>query len=185
MSQQPLDVLPPDVIEAHPPERGPRRKQYVVLYSCCCCCCCCLHTIGGAVGAAVAAVNGNYRPLEKPFEPRRRMPSSQALYWFSVIVATALTWVCTTLYAAAEMGSLASAPLTGLYITGVALILIGPIWLLAGSIVMALRLTFSRRLRDDRGYWKSLGRITLGGVIGTAVGCGIMFGLFVLFAGLG
>jgi hypothetical protein len=134
------------------------------------------------VGAAVAAVNGNYRPLEKPFEPARRMPSSQALYWFSVIVATVLTWVCTTLYAAAQGRELSAAPLTGLYITGVALILIGPIWLLAGSAVMAIRLLFTPGLRDDRGYWKSLGRITLGGVVGTAVGCAIMFGLFILFA---
>ena len=58
------NTLPHDAIEAHPPERGEHKKQYVILYSCCCCCCCCLHTIGGVVGAAVAGATGNYRAEE-------------------------------------------------------------------------------------------------------------------------
>lgn len=186
------DLLPVDVLQEHPPERGRRRKQYVILYSCCCCCCCCLHSVGGAIGAAVAGVQGNYRAEELgQGKSATQMPSSQGIYWFSVFLSLLLAWIVVLLFwvfqpnAVSPTGRQALfAPLLSLYVIGVSLILVGPAWLLAGSIVMAVRLAFSKKLRGHTGYWKSLGWITLGGVVGSAIGLGLMFGLFVLVTGV-
>jgi hypothetical protein len=57
---------------------------------------------------------------------------------------------------------------------GLFLVLFGPAFLLAASLVMTLILAFRSNLRSQAGYWKSLGRITLGTVAGTIIGIVIM-----------
>ena len=175
------NTLPHDAIEAHPPERGEHKKQYVILYSCCCCCCCCLHTIGGVVGAAVAGATGNYRaeeffagkksaPSGKP--SARLLPTSQGLYWLStaIILVLGLGVGLFLVLSNSESDRLASDMTEMLFGYGIVLILLGPAFLLVASIFMAVILGFRSDLRRHAGYWKSLGVITGSMIAGTVVG---------------
>lgn len=204
MSPASKESLPLKVVESHPPERGARPTQPVILYSCCCCCCCCLHTLGGVIGAAVAGAktnyladdddkfasairhysdivedNTNYRAdasdspgMDVPTSPRSHLPSSQGLYWFSVLAVIVLSWILVFLLTGGNL-------LESLYMIGIGLVLIGPAWLLGGSVVMAIRLLINAKLRQDGRYWRSLRLITLGGVGGTVAGLLVMFLIFV------
>ena len=187
MSPGTKESLPFNVVEAHPPERGARPTQPVILYSCCCCCCCCLHTIGGVIGAAVAGARTNCRAddicapgMDDSASPSSHLPSSQGLYWFSVLTAIVLSWIVATLTGLTpSQGN----PLGSLFMIGIGLILIGPAWLLGGTVVMAIRLLFNEKLRQDGRYWRSLGLITVSGAGGTVAGLLLMFLIYVAMSG--
>lgn len=187
MSPASKEPLPFNVVEAHPPERGARPNQPVILYSCCCCCCCCLHTIGGVIGAAVAGARTNYRAdddshgMDVPASLWSHFPSSQGLYWSSVLTAIVLSFI---LAALAGITSTQGDLLGLLFMVCIGLILIGPAWLLGGTVLMAIRLLINEKLRQDRRYWRSLGLITLSGAGGTVAGLLVMFLIFVAMTGL-
>ena len=187
------DTQAEDFLQAYPPERSPRKKQYVILYSCCCCCCCCLHTIGGVIGAAVAGATGNDRLGEflsgKDKPPvidgsARSLPSSQGLYWLSMIIVLVLSLGggVAMVFANSQGSRMVSDIGEMLMMFGILLVMFGPAFLLAASVVMAVLLAFSPRLRSKSGYWKSLGKITAGTVVGTIVGIIAMVVIGVLFA---
>lgn len=172
----------PDPIQRHPPERRQRQKEYVVLYSCCCCCCCCLHTLGGAIGAALG---GNYSPQLGPTAPgSRRFPSSQSLYWTSLLIVFVLFLVVGAGFMALlESPSEIPEALVELSLVEVGgFILAGPLWLLAACVVTALRIALRRDLPARGEYWRSLRRIALGIFLGSLTGIGVMLPLFLLLA---
>lgn len=182
MSSSPQCHRPGDPIQKHPPERRKRKKDYVVLYSCCCCCCCCLHTIGSAIGAALG---GNYSPAQdQPASAERKYPSSQALYWSSLLVVGVLFLLIGGVLTLLQTpGDYVTEALFNLGAIGLgSLIILGPLWLLAASVVTAIRIAARQDLPHRAEYWKSLGWITLGSVLGTAAGIAIMYALFVLLA---
>lgn len=186
MSPASKEPLPSKVVEAHPPERGVRPNQPVILYSCCCCCCCCLHTLGGVIGAAVAGSKSNYRAddsdspgMDVPASPWSHLPSSQGLYWNSVLTGIVLSWIVATIIVIFSPRPNSDGYLGALFLIGIGLVLIGPAWLLGGSVVMAIRLLINAKLRQDERYWRSLRQITLGGLGGTAAGLLVMFLIFV------
>lgn len=149
----------PEPVEKLPPERR-RGGDPVVLYGCCCCCCCCccLHTVGAVIGAAAA---GSSVPAPYAGTEARNLPSSQSLYWTSVVLVVAL--------------ALAAFLMSGEPHSGVLLLLIGPLLLLlAGGGVMAVRVAVSPTLRRVHRYWSDLGRICLYCVLGTLAGTALM-----------
>lgn len=171
VSSPPEKKLFLDPIEKHPPERRERKKRYLVLYSCCCCCCC-LHTIGGAIGAACG---GNFRAESDPTGALvKRPPSSQLLYWTSFLLAVPVGMVLWAFIS----GEMAQAPIA----IGLSIILTGPAWLLAASVVMAIRLALRSDLPSKSEYWRQLRRITLGAVVGSVVGTLVMIPIFLLLA---
>jgi len=174
-------------IQRHPPERGQRNKGCVVLYSCCCCCCCCLHTIGGAVGAVLG---GNYQPEpDRSVSPPKTLPSVQGLYWSSCLLALLLGVVIMSVLIL-QYGNpgnpwilqenVLSIPLLSAEWIGISFILAGPLWLLAGCLVMAARLGLRHELRSQPEYWHYLGWIAARMVVGSLIGIGVMWLLFVL-----
>lgn len=58
---------------------------------------------------------------------------------------------------------------------GLSLIMLGPLWQLAASALMAMRLALSSDLPCKSQYWRQLGRITFGGVAGSVAGILVMF----------
>ena len=168
MSSTPGDLPSLSPIQQHPPERRQRKKEYVLFYSCCCCCCCCLHTLGGVIGT----VRGiNYCSKLDPFSPDvRKGPSLRFLYDTSLLIVFVLLWVGLMLRQGPD----------ALAVVLLSFILAGPLWLLAGSVVMAVRLAIRHDLPSKAQYWKALGRVTLYGVLGSVIGIGVMFPLFFL-----
>lgn len=174
----------PSPVEQHPPERRQRQKDIVVLYSCCCCCCCCLHTVGGALGAVLG---GNYQPDTDRSAPLpKSLPSAQGLYWTSFLLALAIGLVGIAVFLLVSDGpggpdgGLLEIPVFSVEAVGVSLILLGPLWLLAGSLLMAVRLWLRPDLRSHGAYWRSLGWITGFTLLGTVVGIGVMIPIFML-----
>jgi hypothetical protein len=166
---------------AHPPERREQRKKYVVLYSCCCCCCCCLHTIGGAVGAILGGRSG-IDDRSKP--PVKGAPSGKWLYWSSLlwslliglVVVTIMTFNSASGRRHASPDLAFQAPL----MISVSIILAGPLWLLAASVIMAIQIAIRPNLPLRHLYWWQLGKITLGVFVGSVIGILIMVGIFAL-----
>ena len=166
MVSPPEKVSYPNPIEKHPPERRQRKKEFVVLYSCCCCCCCCLHTLGGAVGAAWA---GDFRAESDPSEfPQKTYPSSQTMFRNCFLL---------TILFGAFVGAVPWS-LVSPVVIGLSVILLGPLWFLAASVVMAIWLALREDLPHKSEYWRQLGRITLGNVAGTVAGVVVMFLIF-------
>ena len=174
MSSTPEDLL--TLIQQHPPERRQRKKNYVILYSCCCCCCCCLHTIGAAIGA-VRGIN-YYSKLDLSGPGARKVPSIRFLFDTSLLIVFALVTVGLMLWLGDN--NLAE----GLTIVLGSFILAGPLWLLAASVVMAVRLAMRHDLPTKAQYWKALGRVTWYTLLGCIIGIGVMFPLFLLLASL-
>jgi hypothetical protein len=160
---------------AHPPERRAQRKKYVVLYSCCCCCCCCLHTLGAAAGAIVAGFI-SFEDRSKP--PVRGAPSGKWLYWSSLLWTLLIGFVGTPLVLVASnsgydryQNQLLMSPI---YLAA-SLILAGPLWMLGALVVMAIQIAIRRDLPTRGPYWKELGKISLGVVLGCLGGILVMY----------
>ncbi len=177
MSSNPAPQPSPSPIQKHPPERRQRKKDGIVLYSCCCCCCCCLHTLGGVIGAALG---GGYTPEpDYSVKPPRRLPSSTFLYWMSFLIAVLfVSGALVALYP--SMVRPEYDPVEVVLGLGFILLLAGPLYLLAGVVVMAFWIGLSPELRERPEYWRSLGGITLRIVLGTVIGILVMVGLFIL-----
>ncbi len=171
-------VLPPEKmsfshpIEKHPPERRQRKKEFVVLYSCCCCCCCCLHTIGGVIGAARA---GDFPSWPEPSEsseiPHTSFLTTQLMYWIS-LVSILFVGLIYGVFLWQDQALIA---------IGLSAILLGPLWLLAASLVMAIWLALRSDLPSKSEYWRQLGRITSGSIAGSVIGVLIMVAIPVFF----
>ena len=175
-----------EIIQRHPPERGQRKAEVIVLYACCCSCCCCLHTIGGFAGALIAGARGNFRAEPTLDEsPETRYPSSHGLYWLSFLISLALVTglSVTFIILFPSNNQFSSGPLEALMVIGFFLIIFGPAWLLAASLVMGLWLGLSNKLRSRSEYWSALGWITVGNVLGSVLGLIVMF-FPLLFFGL-
>lgn len=155
-----------DLITQHPPERGERKKSYLVVYSCgscCSTCCCCLHTVGGVFGAAIA---GNFRPEAVEPEdgattltPAERPPGTQWLFWSSFFIVAAIGNFLTICFMPEHFG-----------ISVISILIYGPVWMLGGSVLAALRIAFRTDLPQKAGYWSQLSKITVGMLAGSCVG---------------
>jgi hypothetical protein len=160
-------------IERHPPERHRQRHESAVVYSCCCCCCCCLHTVGGVIGALAA---GGYE--RQPGDKNRPVyPSSQSVFWVSFLVTVGLSAIAFAVKAEAPR------PIAGFLFL---LLFVGPLFLLGASFVMLVWLLFwllvRRGRHDQRQYWRELGRITIGVIIGSVAGTVVMVIPFLLMS---
>lgn len=179
-----------ELLQRHPPERRERLARGVMLYSCCCCCCCCLHSFGAALGAALG---GNYRGGENPFAgvsqlspaaSPRRLPSTQGLYWTSLLMAVLLSLLAVTAWFFANSDNPYPPRFPEVMLgLGFTFILTAPAWFLAALPIMALRIALRADARSDARYWWSLGRITLGIVLGTVGGIIAMLVLLLPFMG--
>lgn len=179
---------PAIVVHRHPPERLVRALARGEVAACCTTssCCCCLHSLGGLAGAIV----GTYHPalpseageeekgippvglrddeLDGPAPPAPARPGPRPLavpiYWCS---ATGLTFLTI-------LGAPLISPQRGPNLGFGLLIFFGPVVLLGGSVIAALVIAGSPSLRGDVREWKRLGWITLGMVVGTLLGTGLM-----------
>lgn len=167
MPSTPEGIPSQDPIQRHPPERRDRKKDCILFYSCCCCCCCCLHTIGAAIGATRGI---NYCSKLDPFASHARgVPSIRFLYDTSLLIVFALvTCGFMLLLGPSEPFVEKIAFVLGSFV------LAGPLWLLAASVVMAVRLAIRQDLPSKAEYWMALRRVTVYSVIGCIVGTGLM-----------
>lgn len=165
-----------DELQQHPPERGMRSRNHVVLYAGCSCCCCCLHTVGGMIGVAVV---GNYR--SQPDEsanseiPTKPLVSSQKLFWSSFLWVTLVSFLFGGLLNVSTYGS------EGFFLAGFWMLLFGPAFLLVACAVSAFQISVRIDLKLQRGYWRHLGKITLGMLAGSGLGLLLTMGLFGMF----
>lgn len=179
-------------VAAHPPER--RRIRSIAPAQagqcCCCCCCCCLHTIGSLIGAAVAPTIGgkrrrlnqeeqDYAEVRDFVDPKnewayleRRAPSrffrAVPLFWLNTLIV--IFAVC-AYFAVVEFaqGNQANLGVQALILAvGIAVFL--PVGQLVSAFITFIILAIARR-SDEFG---SLGRITLGVVLGTLAGILVM-----------
>jgi hypothetical protein len=67
-------------------------------------------------------------------------------------------------------------------ITALSIVLLGPLWLLAGSVVMAIQLVLRRDLPAKSLYWRQLGRITGKVILGSVLGVVVMVLLLLLLS---
>ena len=162
-------------IETHVPERR-RKAVTTVCCGCSCCCCCCLHTLGSLVGAAIAPGIGKGSPVAMVYyfdeDTGRQIPldhkpglSAVVMFWW---VLCFLIFLCFT------YGILTnSAKGETLLITGIIVLMVFPILQIASAVITVV--VFAVWNRPDRAYqiWQ-LGRITLGVVLGTLLGIGVM-----------
>jgi len=139
--------------EAHPPERRRRRGQVAACG--CCCCCCCLHSLGGLIGSAAA---GRSKTLEAH--------GATVSYWLCLLAALVIS---------CAVGPL----LSGEGLAGVlaALILLPGLQLVA-SLVAAVIAGFTAGAAGVARIWT----ITWRGLVGSAVGFGIMLIAFKVLA---
>ncbi len=180
----------PVELHAHPPER--RRRQSVTLPCGCCCCCCCLHTVGGLIGAAVGSVLSVRRPTPRyledlypgedgyPIVRRRSSISAPAIYWIILGMLMCLGFVVACAVVANENPTFDPAAAFGGWLLGLALLLPGA-QLLASLLAMGVAAITDW---DDAAarLW-AIGKITLGTLIGTGIGIGIMFLICIGFGG--
>jgi hypothetical protein len=188
------EAKPPVILlRSYPPERLIRalaRGEVAACCGCCCCCCCCLHSLGGLAGA----VAGTFYPADSPASQGRKeappaglrddeldrpvaavpagpRPAVTRIFWG----ASAALAVVTILVAPAVTG------VKGGPAAGIEMLILGlPLVLLAGSAVAAMVVLGKRGPIDKSWEWKRLGWITLGTVVGTLIGVGM---LWLLFAG--
>lgn len=159
-------------IQRHPPERGARSGNRVALYviSGCSCCCCCLHSLGGLIGVAVA---GNYRAenAEAHLSPIRSkpLPSGQRMFWSSFLWVTLTTMVLGALMTAEQYND----PFGVLILFAI----FAPAWLLGACAISALQISIRIPVPLQRGYWRHLGRLLIGILIGTGIGGVLVFGM--------
>ena len=160
-----------DLIQQHPPERGKRNDHHLVLYSGCSCCCCCLHTVGGMIGAAVV---GNYLPeaveSNQSKVPPKPLPSGQRMFWDSFLWATLSVLVLDVVIST----SLKHDPLSTLII----FVMFGPLWLLGTSTIAAMQILVRIPPQLQRGYWRHLGKVILGMLVGSFIGGLVTLPLF-------
>ena len=178
----------PVVIQKHQPER--RRKAVTTVYcGCsCCCCCCCLHTVGSLVGAAVAPTFGSggiglgaftTLPYYHDEDTGRTVPlfrkaglSSVSVFWW---LLCAMIFACLALAIVTNEGRT-----DAVVITGIGILMVFPVLQLASALLTAI--VFACWPRFDKGHQlKQLGRITLGVIIGTLSGIGVMAALGAAF----
>jgi hypothetical protein len=183
----PNPPTPPDPLVRLPAERRRRKDEGIVLYACCSCCCC-LHTIGGLIGAACA---GNHRgttrgeteneqtgtePDWNGFDDRPRvLPGAQALFWSSLAIVVLLQVVIAGVRHSTDLGGVLAWSLA-------AVIMLGPAYLLAACVVMAIRIGLSPTLRKDPGYFRSTLKVFGAAFLGTIAGTGAMFFLLILLS---
>lgn len=149
----------------------------------CCCCCCCLHTIGSVIGAAVAPAIGSGSPMplmfyydedtgEKVPDIRKPGLSAVALFWWLVAAFSALGCV---------FGLAAGRAAEGLLVSSVIVLMVFPaIQLLAAIVTLIVYAIWPRP--DKARQLKQLGKITLGVVLGTIAGIGIMVAIGVMIS---
>jgi hypothetical protein len=131
--------------------------------------------VGAVIGASVAGVLTNYRrapgQIHEDYPPEkiaRCHPSSQGLFWFCSLAAAVLAFSIFMLMLWRDGED-------DLPLALILFALFGPLCLLGGSLMMAISLACRSDLRRHAGYWKALGWITLGTLIGTFSGIGVMF----------
>lgn len=168
-------------VRRHPPERLIRAmaRGEVAQAGCSCCCCCCLHSLGGLVGAALYSPSGDPpaspdkpKPtagladdeLDRPVGPPTAPPRAPSIFWSTTAALAILGFVIPPVIWER------SGPSLGLS----ALILGLPAFLLGGSVITALVIIAIPSLSGDAREWKRLGRITLGNIVGTLIGIGLM-----------
>jgi hypothetical protein len=112
----------------------------------------------------------------------------QWLYWSSSLLAllvgvivVALVMLGNADYIGIGLDSQWAIPLMSAGWVGISFILAGPLWLLAGCLVMAIRIGLHADWRSHPEYWRYLGWIASRIVIGTLAGIGIMLVLAVMF----
>lgn len=157
-------------VEKHPPERR-HRKVVTAHCGCCCTCCCCLHSVGGLVGAGLGSVpvpaldEGYY--IEDPDNPGQykliRVPGQKTgrsvvgLYWviFGILCG---------------MASLA--PVGGFGLGFFLAIIFLPGIQLVASFAALIAIAFRG---GSKAEYQQIGKITLGTIIGSVIGFGIMY----------
>ena len=176
---------------AHPPERY-RRSGVPAQAGGCCCCCCCLHSLGGLIGAAVSLHLGGgpaYRTdaaveeYDDGFDQPRSVVASTArpdeshgrftansLFWQSFLFLMFLAMV---------VGTISSQSLFG---PAIIILMLMPLLQLASAAIALFALAVSSR--TDRGYQlRCLGRLTLGTIVGSLLGLGVMWAALVMLDG--
>jgi len=174
---------PTIVFRAHRPERLVRSLARGHIAGVCCCCCCCLHSVGSLAGAVL----GSFFPSEGPSAgamqasaklrddeldgPVRTVPAAPAgtsIYWLSTLAVTVYASVISLLIygAGAFPGVLGG------------LMILFPLVQLGGSLLCAFVIAVHPRLHQRAAAWKRLGWITLGSVVGCAIGIVAMIGVF-------
>jgi streptolysin S family bacteriocin protoxin len=162
---------PAILIEKHLPER--RQPKVVTAHcGCCCCCCCCLHSVGGLVGAALGSVPvpslddgyyiedennpGQYKLIRVP--GKKTSNSAVGLYWglFGILCAIA---------ALVPFGNGGGG---GLLLA----VMVLPGIQLTASFAALLAIAFRGGTRPE---YLQIGKITLGTILGTVIGVGIMY----------
>ena len=141
-----------------------------VCCSSCCCCCCCVHTVAGIVGSVQGSVKAIKAQSGNP-EATAGAERMVTAYW---AIAGGLAWLIV-------VGGL----LTGQLIAGlIAVAFVGPLLQLIVSLV-CLPVARSQPLARRAGAMAALKRMTLGGLLGLAIG--IAFGglTVVVLVGLG
>lgn len=115
-------------IERHPPERRANRGVVVACTGSCCCCCCCLHTVGGIVGAAIAAPGSARSVLGSLGAPCVEVQASQDSAAKAAGVYWRLLGICVLPTLIAPVIVIFCLPLVQLVASAVAAILIGLNW---------------------------------------------------------
>jgi hypothetical protein len=170
-------------IRAHPSERRQVRalaRGEVAAF--CCCCCCCLHTLGSLAGA----VFGSFYRLETEI-PAEKLPSAKlrddeidgpprevpikspvsSIYWLTTLGVSVLV----SLYVIARSGP------DGIVGVLFVLALCMPAVQLGGSLLSLFIVGANPDANRDGTAWKRLGCITLGSVLGAALGLFIMWAM--------
>jgi hypothetical protein len=166
-------------VEKHPPER--RQPKVVTAHcGCCCCCCCCLHSIGGLVGAGlgsapVQALDEGYY-IEDESNPGQykliRVPGQKTgssvvgLYWLLFGILSAL----------AAVTPFFGSPGGGLFVV----IIFLPGIQLTASFAALLSIAFRGGGKPE---YQQIGKITLGTILGTTIGFGIMWLMYIASIG--
>jgi hypothetical protein len=149
-----------------PPERRTARSRPTTLG--CGSCCCCLHTIGSIIGAAIMSPGGYDKK-------RERYRPSAALYYWPIFAGCLLLSVLGGVgYAFLEAGGQGGIPEDGVIVALIGFALGLPVVQLFAPAPAALVIFCVVHPEQRRDYLRSLGKITLGTVLGTIGGLVVM-----------
>ena len=116
---------------------------------------------------------GNYRAeiadAEPSTKPAKPLPSGQGLFWSSFLWVTLTTLVLGALISANQRHD----PFEVIMYFAI----FGPCWLLGACGISALQISIRIPSPLQRGYWRHLGKILLGILVGTGIGVVVLFGL--------
>lgn len=180
---------PAILLRSHPPERLLRSLARGEVAACCgcCCCCCCLHSLGGLAGA----VAGTFYPADAPASQGRKEAPPAGLRDDELDrpvavmpagprpVVTRIFWGASAALAVVTIVVPGVMQVEGGPAVGIALLIFGlPLLLLAGSVVAAMVVAGMADPTEKSREWKRLGWITLGTIVGTLIGVGMLWLLF-------